>query len=147
MDFEKQLNEELKQAMKAKDQTALSTIRGLKARIKEREIEKGEELGETEFIKIVQTAVKQRREAMKLYQDGGRDDLVQQEEAELSLLEKYLPKMLSVDEMKALVDSVLTETGASSMADMGKVMPKLMAAAEGRADGKLLQQYVREKLG
>lgn len=147
MDFNTKLSEALKTAMKAKDQTALATIRGLKARIKEREIDKGEALTEAEFIKLVQTAVKQRREAIKMYQEGGRSDLVENEQAELAILEEYLPQMMSPDDMRKLVETVIAETGAASMSDMGKVMPKLMAAADGRADGKLLQQFVREKLG
>jgi uncharacterized protein YqeY len=147
MDFNQQLNDALKTAMKAKDQVTLTTIRGLKARIKEREIEKGESLTEAEFIKLVQTAVKQRRESIKLYQEGKRPDLVEQETAELTILETYLPRMMSPDEMRSLVAQVVDETGANSMADMGKVMPRLMAASAGRADGKLLQQFVREILG
>jgi len=147
MDFSTRLSEQLKQAMKSKDQVMLTTVRGLKAKVKEREIAKGAVLEEPEFIKIVQTAVKQHREAIDLYAKGGRQDLVASEEAELKILEDYLPKMMTPEEMRALVDRVVTETGASSMADMGKVMKPLMEAAAGRGDGKLLQQYVREKLG
>lgn len=143
MDFQKDLNEQLKIAMKAKDEAALKTIRDLKTRIKTREIEKGDTLSETEFIKVVQTAAKQRKEAIALYEQGKRPDLVKAEQQELKILEKYLPQMMSEDEMQQLVKTIVAETGASSMADMGKVMGPLMKAAAGRADGKHLQEIVR----
>ncbi len=147
MDFQQKLSEELKTALKARDQVRLTTIRGLKARLKEREIEKGESLTEGEFIKLIQSAVKQRRDAIELYRKGGRDDLVENETAELKILEAYLPDMMSKSEMETLVERIVTETGAESMRDMGRVMAALMAAAQGRADGKILQQMVRGKLG
>lgn len=147
MDYQSQLSDDLKSAMKAKDQVRLATVRGLKARIKEREIEKGETLTESEFLKVVQTAAKQRKDAMELYEQGGRADLVASERAELSILETYLPQMMSTADMTALVERVIAESGAESMRDMGTVMKELMAASQGRADGKFLQQCVREKLG
>ena len=147
MDFLSQLNEQLKTAMKSRDERALKTVRDLKSRIKTREIEKGEALTEAEFIKLVQTAAKQRKESIELYQRGNRPELVKVEEEELALLEKYLPQMMSEDDMQKLVAQVVSDTGASGMADIGKVMGPLMKAAAGRADGKRLQEIVREKLG
>lgn len=146
MDFLSQLNEQLKAAMKSKDDRMLNTVRDLKARIKTREIEKGDQLTEAEFIKLVQTAAKQRKEAMELYEQGNRPELVKAEQEELTILETYLPQMMSEEEMEALVSQVITETGASSMAELGKVMGPLMKASAGKADGKRLQQIVREKL-
>ena len=143
MDFHKELTEQLKTAMKAKDQTSLKTIRDLKSRIQSREIEKGEPLTEGEFIKLVQTAAKQRKEAIVLYEKGDRPELVEIEKAELQILEKYLPQMMGDSEMKALVKQVLKETGAVGMSDVGKVMGPLMKAAAGKADGKRLQEIVR----
>lgn len=143
MDFKKELAEALKAAMRTHDTLKLKTVRDLKARIQSREIEKGEALTEGEFIKLVQTAAKQRKESITLYEQGNRQDLVENEKAELLILEKYLPQMMSDDEMTALVKNVLQETGASAMADMGKVMGPLMKAAAGRADGKRLQEIVR----
>lgn len=143
MDFHKELNEQLKTAMKAKDATALKTVRDLKSRIQTREIEKGEALVEAEFIKLVQTAAKQRKEAIVLYEQGNRPELVAIEKAELQILEKYLPHMMGEAEMEALVKQVLQETGVTSISDMGKVMGPLMKAAAGKADGKRLQEIVR----
>ena len=143
MDFHKELTEQLKTAMKAKDQTSLKTVRDLKSRIQSREIEKGEPLTEAEFIKLVQSAAKQRKEAIALYEKGNRPELVEVEQAELQILEKYLPQMMGDSEMEALVKQVLKDTGAESMSDVGKVMGPLMKAAAGKADGKRLQEIVR----
>ncbi len=146
MDFHKELTEQLKTAMKAKDETSLKTIRDLKSRIQTREIEKGEPLTETEFIKLVQTAAKQRKEAIVLYEKGDRPELAAVEKAELHILEQYLPQMMGEPEMEALVKQVLADTGASDMKDMGKVMGPLMKAAAGKADGKRLQEIVKGML-
>lgn len=146
MNFVEQLNESLKTAMRSKNQTQLKVIRELKSRIKMWEIDQLKEAGENDFIKLVQTAAKQRKEAIDLYQKGGRQDLVDNEKAELVLLEAYLPQMMSALEVADLVTSVLNETGAKSISDIGKVMPLVMQRAAGRADGKLIQQLVRTKL-
>jgi hypothetical protein len=146
MDFQQELNEQLKTAMKSRDTSMLKTVRDLKTRIKTREIEKGEPLTEAEFIKLVQTAAKQRKEAIVLFEQGDRLELMKLEQEELEILKKYLPQMMNDDEMIALVKSVLDETGASSMNDMGKVMGPLMKAAAGKADGKRLQEIVKGML-
>ncbi len=143
MNFQKELSNRLKQAMKDKDQVTLKTVRDLKTRIKLREIEKGDPLTEPEFLKLVKTAAKQRKEAIVLYEKGGRSELKAAEEAELAVLEKYLPQMMTESEMEALVKTIIAETGASGMQDMGKVMGPMMKAAAGRADGKRLQEIVR----
>jgi len=143
LDFHKELTEQLKTAMKAKDKTSLKTIRDLKSRIQSREIEKGEPLTEAEFVKLVQTAAKQRKEAIILYEKGDRPELVAVEAAELLVLEKYLPQMMGEADMEALVKQVLEDTGVKSMSDMGKVMGPLMKAAAGKADGKRLQEIVK----
>ena len=146
MDFHIKLTEQLKTAMKAKDGTSLKTVRDLKSRIQSREIEKGEPLTEAEFVKLVQTAAKQRKEAIVLYEKGERPDLVAVEKAELLVLEKYLPQMMNDSEMQALVKQVLEDIGAVSMSDVGRVMGPLMKAAAGKADGKRLQEIVRGML-
>ena len=132
--------------MKAKDGTSLKTIRDLKSRIQSREIEKGEPLTEAEFVKLVQTAAKQRKEAIVLYEKGERPELVAVEKAELQVLERYLPQMMGESEMEVLVKQVLADTGAGNMSDMGKVMGPLMKAAAGKADGKRLQEIVKRML-
>jgi hypothetical protein len=146
LDFHKELTEQLKMAMKAKDGTSLKTIRDLKSRIQSREIEKGEPLTEAEFVKLVQTAAKQRKEAIVLYEKGERPELVAVEKAELQVLERYLPQMMGESEMEVLVKQVLADTGAGNMSDMGKVMGPLMKAAAGKADGKRLQEIVKRML-
>ena len=146
MDFHKELTEQLKMAMKAKDGTSLKTIRDLKSRIQSREIEKGEPLTEAEFVKLVQTAAKQRKEAIVLYEKGERPELVAVEKAELQVLQRYLPQMMGESEMEVLVKQVLADTGAGNMSDMGKVMGPLMKAAAGKADGKRLQEIVKRML-
>lgn len=146
MDFQKELGDQLKTAMKTRDAHLLKTVRDLKTRIKTREIEKGEPLTEPEFLKLVQTAAKQRKEAIALFEQGNRPELVAEEQAELAILEKYLPQMMSDAEMTTLVKTVLADSGATSMQDMGKVMGLLMKAAAGRADGNRLQELVRGML-
>ncbi len=146
MDFHKKLSEQLKTAMKARDQLTLKTVRDLKSRIKLREIERGETLTEAEFIKLVQTAAKQRKEAITLYKQGHRPELVIEEQAELAILEKYLPQMMTIAEMETLVKKIITETGAESIRDMGKVMGPLMQAAAGKGDGKQFQEIVKRML-
>lgn len=147
MDFQQKLNEQLKSAMKARDESTLKTVRDLKSRIKLKEIEKGEELTEAEFVKVVQTAAKQRKEAIDLYTQGNRPELVNAETAELEILNAYLPQMMSEDEMQNLAKQVVEATGASGLADIGRVMGPLMKKAAGRADGKRLQEIVRGVLG
>lgn len=146
MNFINELNDALKDAMRTKNQVKLKVIRELKNRIRNWEIQQGKSVTETDFLKLVQTAVKQRRESISLYQKGDRQDLVDSEQAELELLEAYLPKMLTETELVQLVDNVITETGAQGMSDIGKVMPAVMKAAAGRADGKHVQELVRAKL-
>ena len=146
MNFVEQLNESLKAAMRSKNQVQLKVIRELKTRIKMWEIDQIKEAGETDFIKLVQTAAKQRKEAIDLYQKGDRQDLVENEQAELDLLETYLPQMMTAPEVADLVAAVILETRAKSISDIGKVMPAVMQRAAGRADGKLIQQLVRTKL-
>lgn len=146
MEFMKKLDEAFKSALRSQNGQMLRTLRDLKSRIKMREIEKGEPLTEAEFIKLVQTAAKQRKEAIALYEQGGRPELAATEQGELDILETYLPQMMNESEMAELVKATLAETGASGPADMGKVMGILMKRAGGKADGKKLQEMVREHL-
>ncbi len=140
------LVEDMKQAMKAGDKVRLSTIRMLRAAIKDREIELGYPLNEEEAVAVFNRLVKQRREAAKQYAEAGRDDLAEAELAELAVIEGYLPEQLSDAELEALVDSVIAETGAASMRDMGRVMAALKARAAGRADMGKLSGMVKSRL-
>ena len=146
MDYKLKLTEELKSAMRSRNEQLLRTVRDLKSRIQMKEIEKGEELTEPEFIKLVATAAKQRKESIALYKEGNRLELANSEQAELDILETYLPKMMDENEMITLVKSVISESAASGPQDMGKVMGLLMKKAAGKADGKRLQELVKEIL-
>ena len=146
MSLKDQLTSDMKEAMKAKQTERLSTIRQLRSAIKNKEIEIGKELDDDAVISVIGTQVKQRREAAQMYRDNDRQELADKEEAELAILQGYLPAQLGEDELREIVSAVITETGAASMKDMGKVMPQVMAKTKGAADGKLVNQLVREQL-
>lgn len=145
----KQIDEDLKSAMRAKDTVALNTLRAVKSAIKNAAIEKGgadAELDESEAIAIVRKQIKQREDSVEQFQKAGRTELAEQEEAEIAILHRYLPAALSAEEVDAMVEKAIAETGATSRADMGKVMKILQAEAAGRVDGKTLSQAVMNKL-
>jgi len=139
--------EDMKQAMKAKDKLKLDAIRMLRGAIRDREIEKQLDLDDDGVIQVLANQVKKRRDSIEQFRDAGRTDLVEREEKQLQALEIYMPQQLSLDEVKHLVDEVIAETGASSMRDMGKVMSTIMPRIRGKADGKQVNQIVRETLG
>lgn len=141
-----QIQQDMYAAMKKRDQTASSTLRTVLAALKDRKISKREDLTEAEALKTLQSLAKQRKESITLYEKGGRNDLVEAEQKELNIIEGYLPKMMSEDEVKALVKAAIEEVGAASMADIGKVMPVVMKKGAGTIDGKTAQQMVRELL-
>ena len=141
------LNDHLKAAMRAKDAVRLRTIRSLRAALLESEIKIREggkgELTEEQAMAVVQKAAKQRRDAQLQYVDAGRDDLAAIEAEELEVLKDYLPAQLSDQELRTAVESIVGETGASSMKDMGRVMGAAMGRLKGQADGKRVQEAVR----
>ncbi|GGJ09302.1 aspartyl-tRNA amidotransferase subunit B [Alicyclobacillus cellulosilyticus] len=141
------LNEDLKEAMKTKDKVRLSVVRMVKAAIKNKEIEEGRPLDDAGIIAVLQKEVKQRRDAMAQFAAGGRADLVAAAEAEIAVLQGYLPEPLSEEELTALVRAAIAEVGATTRQDVGKVMRVLMPKVRGRADGKLVQQRVQSELG
>ena len=133
--------------MKAKEADRLSTLRMVKANLMNRQIEKGGELTDDEVAKALQSLVKQRRDSIEQYEKAGRDELAQKEAAEIAVIEQYLPKAASADEIDAAVAAAVAETGASSMKDMGAVMKAAMAKLAGKsADGKAVSEAVRSKL-
>jgi len=146
MSLKDQLTTDMKEAMKAKQAERLSTIRQLRSAIKNKEIALGQELDDDAVISVIGTLVKQRREAAQMYRDNERPELADKEEAELVVLQAYLPAQLSETELRELVAAVVSEVGASSLKDLGKVMPQVMARTKGAADGKLVNQLVREQL-
>jgi uncharacterized protein YqeY len=151
MGLREQLTDDLKQAMRQQDVTRKRTIRSVIAAIKQAETgldSSGQRvsLSENDILALITKQAKQRRESIAEYQKGGREDLVKEEAAELAILEAYLPQQLGAEEIEAEAKQVIAEVGASGPADLGKVMKPLMARLRGRADGKLVNQVVRELL-
>lgn len=151
MSLKDQISEEIKAAMKAKDKIRLETVRGIKKVILEKESEiRGqgrEELTPEEELAILTQLAKQRRDSIEQYQKADRPELADQEAQELAILEEYLPKQLSVEEVRSVVQGIIAEVGATSPKDMGKVMGPAMTKLKGQADGKLVQSIVKECLG
>lgn len=146
MSLKDQLMQDMKEAMKARQTDRLGTIRQLRSAIKNKEIELRQDLDDNAILGVIGTAVKQRREAAQMYKDNDRLELAAKEETELAILQGYLPAQLSEEDVRAIVVAVITECGASSMKDMGKVMPQVMSRTKGSADGKMVNQLVRELL-
>jgi len=133
-------------AMKSGDKHKTGTLRVALSTLKDKKIEKREDLTEVEAIKIIQNLVKQRKEAADIYKENGRNDLMENENAELKILNAYLPQMMSEDDLRILVKKVVEDTGSSSLSDIGKVMPEVMKQSAGKADGKMAQSIVRHLL-
>ncbi|ADY73437.1 hypothetical protein Dester_0796 [Desulfurobacterium thermolithotrophum DSM 11699] len=146
MGLKAQLLQDMKEAMRAKDKVRLSTIRMINSLIKNAEIEKRGELTDDEIIQLLMKYAKQRKEAIEMYEKGGRQDLVEKEKAELAVVESYLPKQMSEEEIRELVKEAIEATGASSPKDIGKVMQHVMPKVKGRADGSVVNKIVREML-
>ncbi len=133
--------------MKAQDAQRTSTLRMVKAAMMNRKIEKGSELDDDEMQKLLRSLVKQRRDSIEQYEKAGRQELVDKEQAEIAVIETYLPQAASAAEIEAAVTAAIAETGASSMKDMGKVMKTVQAAlADKNADGKAVSEIVKAKL-
>ena len=146
MSLKEQLNQDMKAAMKAKETDRLSTIRQLRSAVKNKEIEIRQELDDSSILAVISTLVKQRRESAELYRANNRPELADKEEVELAVLQQYLPAQLTEAELRVLVAEVIAEAGATSLKDMGTVMPLVMAKTKGSADGRLVNQIVRELL-
>ena len=146
MTLRERLTEEMKGAMKARDELRLSTIRLVKSAVRNREIELKSELDDTGIREVIASLVKQRRESIGLFRQAGRDDLAEKEEKELQVLFDFLPPQLSRPELEELVQKAIAECGAGGIKEMGKVMKALTPHVAGRADGKTVAEVVREKL-
>jgi len=147
MALRERLSEEMKNAMKSRDDLRLSAIRMVRSAVKNKEIEARRELADQEIVEVLSTLVKQRRESIRMFTEAGRDDLASKEEKELAILLEFLPQQLGRDEVAVIVGKVIAECGAQGAKDMGKVMKLLMPHVSGRADGKMVSDVVREKLG
>ena len=146
MSLKEQLNESMKTAMKARDTLRLSAVRMVRSMIKNREIDSKVELNDQGIIEVISTLAKQRRESIKMYQDGNRPDLVEKEESELAIMLEFLPTQLSTEEISALIDRIIAETGAQGAKDMGRVMKMITPLTAGKADGKIVSDAVKQKL-
>ena len=146
MSLNQRLNDAMKEAMKAKETLRLSTIRLIRAAIKNREIEVREELDDPAVIDILSSLVKQRKESAQVYRENERLDLAAKEEAELEILQEFLPAQLSEEEVLAMIEAAIAETGAASARDMGRVMKIVSVRTKGRADGKRVSDLVKERL-
>ena len=146
MSLFERLDEDLKKALKASDKLRLSVLRMAKAAIKNQQIDKGRVLSDEEVISILLTMAKQRRESIEQFSKGGRTDLAEQETQELSILQSYMPKQLSNEEAESIIVQAIKESSAQSEADMGKVMKILMPRLKGVADGKWVNNRVKELL-
>ena len=146
MDLKTRLGEDFKQALSSGDKLRLSVIRLLTALIKNREVEKRGPLTDAEVLQAIVASCKQRQEAIEQYRRGGRQDLVDKESAELEILQTYLPKPLTSEELHTMVLEAIREVQATSLKEMGKVMGLLMPRVTGRADGKMVNTLVREAL-
>jgi uncharacterized protein len=144
-----EINEQIKQAMKDKNMTALNALRGVKSAMKYKQVESGAsggELDDAAILHIIQKEVKKRKDSIEQFKQGNRMDLVAEEEAQLAVIEKFVPSELSDSELEDIVKSVIAETGAASKKDMGNVMKNLMPKVAGRADGKRVNVIVGKLL-
>ena len=146
MELKARLSEDLKAGLRSGDRLRVSVLRLLTALIKNREVEKRGALTDAEILQAVTSSVKQRQEAIEAYRRGGRQDLVDKEEAELAILQSYLPAPLASEELARLVREAIDEVQATSGKEMGKVMAVLMPRVTGRADGRAVSAMVREAL-
>ncbi|MCS5640548.1 MAG: GatB/YqeY domain-containing protein [Candidatus Marinimicrobia bacterium] len=141
-----EIQKDMYKAMKEKEKERINALRNIIGKLKYRYIDKGDKLTEQEEIKVIQSLAKQRRESIEMYKQGGRNDLVEIETKELSIIEEYLPQAMSEEEVRRLVRKTVKETGAESMSDLGKVMPLVMKKGAGKVDGKIAQEILRELL-
>jgi uncharacterized protein YqeY len=147
MSLKQQIISDLTASMKAQTAARTSTLRMVKAAMMNREIEKGGELADEEMLKLLRSMVKQRRDSVEQYEKGGRQDLADKERAEIAVIESYLPKTASREEIQEAIIAAIGETGATSMKDMGKVMKAAQARlADKNADGRAVSEIVKEKL-
>jgi hypothetical protein len=146
MALKEQLDQDLKAAMREKAQLRLDTIRMLKSAIKYREIELMKPLDDAGVLTVIASEIKRRRDSVEQYRAGKREDLASKEEAEIAVLQGYLPQQLSAEEVAAKVDAAIAQSGAKGPKDMGAVMKLLMPEVQGRADGKVVSELVKQKL-
>ena len=146
MSIKDRIQQDMKDAMRAKDKARLGTIRLILAAIKQREVDERIELDDEQVIVVLDKMAKQRRESISQFEQASRDDLIAQENFELGIIQPYLPEALGEDELKALIDAAMAATGASSIKDMGKVMGQLKPKIQGRADMSAVSALIKSRL-
>ena len=146
MSLEEKLFEEMKQAMKTNDKIRLSTIRMIRSSSKNKEIELRRKLEDEDIFKVIQGMVRKGEESIEQFQAGGRNDLVEKEKMEIEILKSFLPQPISQEEIIKIIDETIQETQSSSLKDLGKVMKAVMPRLGGKADGKVINQLVKERL-
>jgi uncharacterized protein YqeY len=146
MSFQQRLDDDLKVAMKSSDNLKTSVLRMVKAAIKNKQVEKRKELSDEEIISVISMLSKQRRESIELFLKGGREDLAEKEKKELSILQSYMPSQLTPEELDRLIREAIEESSAEGVKDVGKVMRLLMPRVKGAADGKVVNERVKELL-
>jgi uncharacterized protein len=146
MALKERLEADLKDAMKGRDALRTSTVRMLKSAIKYREIELMKPLDDAGIQAVVGSEIKRRKDSVEQYRNGGREDLASKEEAEIAILQQYLPAPLSTEELGKIVDEAIARAGAQGPRDMGKVMKEVLPAVQGKADGKAVSELVKAKL-
>jgi uncharacterized protein len=149
MTLMEKIAEDMKTAMKAREQLRLETLRTIRAQLLEKQVEKRPSGGMTpeDEVAVLISAAKKRKESITIFRDNGRDDLADQETKELEIIQEYLPKQMSEEDIHDFVKKVITDVGAVSAKDFGKVMPVVMKELKGKADGKLIQDTVKKLLG
>lgn len=146
MALREKLDEDLKSAMRAKDSLRMNTVRGLKSAIKYREIELMKPLDDAGILGVIATEIKRRRDSVEQYRAGNRADLADKEDAEIKILQEFLPQQLTAAEVEAKVVEVIAKVGAQGPKDMGAVMKALLPEVQGRADGKVVSELVKQRL-
>ncbi len=146
MSLQQRLDGDLKAAMKSSDSLKTSVLRMVKAAIKNKQVEKRKDLSDEEIISVISTLTKQRRESINLFSKGGREDLAEKERQELAMLQLYLPGQLSPEDLDRIIMEAINESSAEGVKDIGKVMRLIMPRVQGAADGKVVNQRVRELL-
>ena len=147
MSLKETLNNDIKSAMKTKDKETLAVLRMIKTAVQAAEIDKKEELNAEEELTILSREAKQRRESLAEFVKAGRDELVAKTEAEIEIVERYLPKQLSVEEVKEVIATVAEKIGATTQKEFGKLMGAVMQELKGKADGNVIKEQVKAHLG
>ena len=146
MSFIEKIKLDMYSAMKSGEKEKADTLRNLLAKLKDRQIEKRGDLSEKDGLAVIKSQVKQRKESSEIFEKANRLELAEKEKNEMAILGSYLPQMMSDDEIRSLVSSIIEDTGADSISDIGKVMPAILARGGGRVDGKTANAIVRELL-